>query len=541
MKEVSVKSLILSLISFIVVAVAITAVLIAVDKNKDSSFTNYDSGEKNVKKEKIIGTKENQKYNQNDLEILREYVTYEDLEYQTIRISGLKNKEIENKINKELEEVEDDFRKKVVASPGENGNMYISSDVTANYSNVLSITFYGSKSDSNYRNQLNIHKFLNYDLTTGNHIKLEELFLPGTDIDLYAQNYIYKQKLHEKFSEKNIFFDPKYWQSGELQYVLDEIDEDDFIKEYIKYKNADKEFYLSYDGVYIKYSEDVNFGSVYIEFSNCLDDVVIYNKFVTKESIFEKDDIGLKDLYVCSSVVNYSGKSTFIIKDVLPNFRIDARINILCSNGFENMEVYKNALTQINEDVNKRKEEYTKLANENKDQYYFVGILYYINDFDPNFYVSTYNASMERSHDKFLVVKQERIYNVSMDDFSKWFEDRLIENCRRDNYTMDYQIYINLSNTEKEKCNIKEDESGIVYNVNTGETTSDLDEIFVDGVDYVSAISERLEKNFNISKEKAEEMIKNHEYIISPYTITFKSGDTEFPVDYMAFKSGDFK
>ena len=85
------------LISFIVVAVAITAVLITINKNNNSSFTNYTSGEKNNNGyEKIIGTKKNQKFNQNDLEIIRENAKYDVLEYQTIRISGLKNKLIKN-------------------------------------------------------------------------------------------------------------------------------------------------------------------------------------------------------------------------------------------------------------------------------------------------------------------------------------------------------------------------------------------------------------------------------------------------------------
>ena len=240
MKEVSIKKLVVLLSSFIVIAVMITTALIMT--NKAGSFTDVSSGEEKNKSnhERVIGTKKNQKYNQNDLKIIYQDTNYEGLEYKTLRINGLKNKEIENKINKELEEIEDEIRKKLVSASGEQENAYLSSNVNANYSNILSVTFYGSKSDSNYVPQINIEKFLNYDLTTGNKIKLEDLFLPGTDIDLYAQNDIYKQKLHDSFSKKNIFFNPDYWQSGELQYVLDEVDEIDFIKQYNKYKNSKK-------------------------------------------------------------------------------------------------------------------------------------------------------------------------------------------------------------------------------------------------------------------------------------------------------------
>lgn len=546
MKEVSVKKLIMFLISFIVVAVAITAVLITINKNNNinSSSTNYTSGEKNNNGyEKIIGTKKNQKFNQNDLEIIRENAKYDVLEYQTIRISGLKNKEIENKINKELEDIEDDFRKKVIAAPGENGNMYLSSFVTVNFSNILSITFYGSKADSNYRNEVNIHKYLNYDLTTGNKIKMEDLFLPGTDIDMYAQNVIYKNELHEKFSEKDIFFNQDYWQSGELQYVLDEIDEADFMKKYNLYKNSDKDFYIAENGIDIKYSEDINSRDVYIPYKDCLDDLIVYTKFLTKESIFEKDNIGLKDLYVCSSINLYSDNSVYLIKDLASNLRIDARINVMTPTGYNEVEFFKNTLTKLVSEINDKKEEYIKLANANKDQYYFIGILYDVNDYDPQYYLSSYEDKRTPTYDKFIVYKQEKIYNVSMQDFSDWFEDKLIESYTGTRYTMDvdYQLYVSMSDEEKTKCNIKEETSSAIYNLTDVTSTSDLSGIFADGIDYTSVISEYLKKYNNVTREKVEDMIKNHEYVIGAYAIAFKSGDIDATVDYGSFKASDFR
>lgn len=546
MKEVSIKKLIMFLISFIVVAVAVTAVLIAINKNNNinSSSTNYTSGEKNNNGyEKIIGTKKNQKFNQNDLEIIRENAKYDVLEYQTIRINGLKNKEIENKINKELEEIEDDFRQRVIAAPGENGNMYLSSFVTANFSNILSITFYGSKADSNYRNEVNIHKFLNYDLTTGNEIKIEDLFLPGTDIDMYAQNVIYKNELHEKFSEKDIFFNQDYWQSGELQYVLDEIDEADFMKKYNLYKNSDKDFYIAENGIDIKYSEDINSSDVYILYKDCLDDLIVYTKFLTKESIFEKDNIGLKDLYVCSSINLYSDNSVYLIKDLASNLRIDARINVMTPTGYNEVEFFKNTLTKLVSEINDKKEEYIKLANANKDQYYFIGILYDVNEYDPQYYLSSYEDKRTPTYDKFIVYKQEKIYNVSMKDFSDWFEDKLIESYTGTRYTMDmdYQLYVSMSDEEKTKCNIKEETSSAIYNLTDVTSTSDLSGIFADGIDYTSVISEYLKKYNNVTREKVEDMIKNHEYVIGAYAIAFKSGDIDATVDYGSFKASDFR
>ena len=541
MKEVSIKKLVVLLSSFIVIAVMITTALIMT--NKAGSFTDVSSGEEKNKSnhERVIGTKKNQKYNQNDLKIIYQDTNYEGLEYKTLRINGLKNKEIENKINKELEEIEDEIRKKLVSASGEQENAYLSSNVNANYSNILSVTFYGSKSDSNYVPQINIEKFLNYDLTTGNKIKLEDLFLPGTDIDLYAQNDIYKQKLHDSFSKKNIFFNPDYWQSGELQYVLDEVDEIDFIKQYNKYKNSKKDFYLTTTGIGISYSKDGNYGDVYIKYMDCLDNLVVYTKFLTKESIFERDDIGLKDLYVCSSVVDQNDQSVYLIKDLATNLRIDARINVWTSEGYNELEFFKNTLAKLKEALIEKKEEYIKIANENKDKYYFVGIVYDINRYYPKTLLSSYGEEKDIEEDKFIVYEQEKTYSVSMQDFSNWFEDKLIQNYTGNRYTLDYQLYIPISDEEKAKCDIKEKTSSIIYNLARKTSTSDLSGIFEDEIDYITPISDYLEKYYNIDREKVENMIKNHEYAIGAYAITFKSGDIDATVDYGNFKVSDFR
>lgn len=541
MKEVSIRKLVVLLSSFIVIAVMITTALIMT--NKAGSFTDVSSGEEKNKSnhEMVIGTKKNQKYNQNDLKIIYQDTNYEGLEYKTLRINGLKNKEIENKINKELEEIEDEIRKKLVSASGEQENAYLSSNVNANYSNILSVTFYGSKSDSNYVPQINIEKFLNYDLTTGNKIKLEDLFLPGTDIDLYAQNDIYKQKLHDSFSKKNIFFNPDYWQSGELQYVLDEVDEIDFIKQYNKYKNSKKDFYLTTTGIGISYSKDGNYGDVYIKYMDCLDNLVVYTKFLTKESIFERDDIGLKDLYVCSSVVDQNDQSVYLIKDLATNLRIDARINVWTSEGYNELEFFKNTLAKLKAELIEKKEEYIKIANENKDKYYFVGIVYDINRYYPKTLLSSYGEEKDIEEDKFIVYEQEKTYSVSMQDFSNWFEDKLIQNYTGNRYTLDYQLYIPISDEEKAKCDIKEKTSSIIYNLARKTSTSDLSGIFEDEIDYITPISDYLEKYYNIDREKVENMIKNHEYVIGAYAITFKSGDIDATVDYGNFKVSDFR
>lgn len=536
MEKVDVKKMFFGLVIFTICAVLITSLLIFL--NLHSSSTNYESGKVALNLE-VVGTKKNQRYNQNDLKIVQENVKYKELEYQSLRISGLKNKKIENKINAELEEVENEFRERVLAASGDNSNMYLTSYVQANYSNILSVSFFASKSNSNYRNEINIHKFLNYDLTTGNQLKIEDVFTPDVDIDLLAQNYIYQEKLHEKFSESNIFFNSEYWEDGKLNYLVGEIDELDFMNEFLKYKNSDKDFYITPTGVNIRYSNDYNTGNILIEFKKHLDKVIIYDKYVTTENIFELENIGLKDLYVCSDVSLYADDSYYIIEDVAPNFRIDARLNMFYVSSYGKTELYQNAIKNIKEEINKKKEEFTLKAQENSENYYLLEMVYTVGDFDPGWWAVTSYNSVARSYDKFIINKQERSYEVPMNDFENWFEDKIISAYTSENYTIDYQMDIVLSEEESQKCSLNKDYKGTIYNINTNEVTENIEDIFVEGVDYISVIAEYLEKFYGVTRKQTEEILKNHEYHFEEYTIVFDSLETS--MSWGQFKPSDFK
>lgn len=167
--------------------------------------------------------------------------------------------------------------------------------------------------------------------------------------------------------------------------------------------------------------------------------------------------------------------------------------------------------------------------------------MYDINRYYPKTLLSSYGEEKDIEEDKFIVYEQEKTYSVSMQDFSNWFEDKLIQNYTGNRYTLDYQLYIPISDEEKAKCDIKEKTSSIIYNLARKTSTSDLSGIFEDEIDYTTPISDYLEKYYNIDREKVENMIKNHEYAIGAYAITFKSGDIDATVDYGNFKVSDFR
>lgn len=536
--KVSTNKIIISLIVFAIISITITAILIIQKNNTSAPNQEITSGDVNiaVKHDKIIGTKINQKYNQNDLEIIETQMQEDGLEYVSIRISGLKNKEIENKINEDIAREEASLKENVLSNEmGEYDSRYLSEYVNANFSNVLSLALYGSKYGSNSRNQLNESRYLNYDLTTGNRLKLEDLFVPGADIDLYAQNSIYKELLHDTFSEKGVFFDPQYWESGECTYVVDEIDELKFIKEFNKYKTAPKEFCFSYNQISIVYGEDYD-NYVYIRFKDCMDDLAIFDKFVTEEGIFERDDIGVKNLYVCSNATTGKGYYTFI-DDVTSNFRIDARVYPVVNERILESQKYIETLEKLKQDIAGRKNDIKEIAKKNKDKYYYLTINVTINDFIPKYYC-TY-SEQDITYDEFYVYTEEDLYEVDKTDFSDWFENKLISA----NYYEMGAGYLNmlLSDDEKKKCKIERKYDSVAYNINSEKVYRNLEDLFKEDSNYLSVIDNVLQREYELSTDQVAKMIKNHEYQLTNYAVEFRNEENIASVRYEEFSPESIK
>lgn len=536
--KVSTNKIIISLIVFAIISITITAILIIQKNNTSAPNQEITSGDVNiaVKHDKIIGTKINQKYNQNDLEIIETQMQEDGLEYVSIRISGLKNKEIENKINEDIAREEASLKENVLSNEmGEYDSRYLSEYVNANFSNVLSLALYGSKYGSNSRNQLNESRYLNYDLTTGNRLKLEDLFVPGADIDLYAQNSIYKELLHDTFSEKGVFFDPQYWESGECTYVVDEIDELKFIKEFNKYKTAPKDFCFSYNQISIVYGEDYD-NYVYIRFKDCMDDLAIFDKFVTEEGIFERDDIGVKNLYVCSNATTGKGYYTFI-DDVTSNFRIDARVYPVVNERILESQKYIETLEKLKQDIAGRKNDIKEIAKKNKDKYYYLTISVTINDFIPKYYC-TY-SEQDITYDEFYVYTEEDLYEVDKTDFSDWFENKLISA----NYYEMGAGYLNmlLSDDEKKKCKIERKYDSVAYNINSEKVYRNLEDLFKEDSNYLSVIDNVLQREYELSTDQVAKMIKNHEYQLTNYAVEFRNEENIASVRYEEFSPESIK
>ena len=125
-------------------------------------------------------------------------------------------------------------------------------------------------------------------MTTGEEISIDKLFTSDAPIEDILRKSAY-YSLIENNTEENLSGDLVVSDYGDI--------EDDiaiFINQYKKGKI--NKFYFSPKYIYILYGENV----IKIDMKQYADYIAIYNRYLTDESIFETNDVGLKNLYTLS-------------------------------------------------------------------------------------------------------------------------------------------------------------------------------------------------------------------------------------------------
>lgn len=208
-----------------------------------------------------------------------------DIRAEYVQIKGLLDKNVQDNINKKLKET----AKKLA-----DGNRKTDSYVAANYSNVLSVLI---------RNQDDKVEPLNFDLKTGNEIKIDDIFVSSAPINSFIMEGVFKK----------LAWDKLFKNYDEYQGTLDmsKVDTSEYEDKALKVVNNYKEnkekirYYFSHDKLYIYDILDNDMltdksleKNIEIEFLGHKDDIAIYKRFLTSKSIYENDGIGIKNLIV---------------------------------------------------------------------------------------------------------------------------------------------------------------------------------------------------------------------------------------------------
>jgi len=250
--------------------------------------------EKKNAEDSIYGIKSySETYDTNSLEIKHYYdldgkITREDpyTGYETriefIQIDGLKNKDIQDRINAKLKNTPYSLEKE----------KFVFSYLSANFSNVLSVIF---SSDKEYE-----IKTLNFDLTTGEEITFEKLFVSSAPIKSMIATGMYEDFAWEKYSEGNEYaesFDMDDVDASEIEEeILLAVKKIDSLKDKIVYSFSPTMIHI--------YNPEVRTSFNIADYAK---EIAIYKRYLTEESIFEDNDLGTKGVIVFTENIDHFG------------------------------------------------------------------------------------------------------------------------------------------------------------------------------------------------------------------------------------------
>lgn len=254
-------------------------------------------------------------YDENDLKVEELYIN-DDKNYKYIKISGLKDKKIENKINEKLYDLTNKEK--------ENGVKYIYSDVTLNAFNILSVNIISY-------NEKRVYKTLNIDLTTGNEIKLEDILnskniigpIANAYYDLASFEIAAQIKRLEVANKQIIAYNDNQEKIEENNNKISEYEElfkyveDDSIK-YARNFDKNQTFYITSAGIIfpkINVYDIKGEMNLFIKTKNNPRLFNFYYKYKTDESIYDGTYSGKKNLLL-SEYLQYQMNYPSTIKEI---------------------------------------------------------------------------------------------------------------------------------------------------------------------------------------------------------------------------------
>lgn len=404
-------------------------------------------------------------YDGNDLKINKLYIDKDKYEekYSYLKISGLKNTKIENNINKILyNAVLDEIDDKVSS---------INSYVNLNAFNILSASCYIYYTDGNM--QVN-KKHFNFDLTTGNEIKFNELFTNTANISSIIYDGVYNT-LSTNISSEILFVDHEIkgaeifietgegtqWYNGnsniaelkekrkKLEDKLNNVDDDAVVVTRRIFDSNDISFYLTSYGIKI----DDEIGTVLLSSKNNIKYFYYYEKYLTNNSIYKNDNIGIKNMLLTSS----NNES-------------------LTYNRIQKVDDY--ALI-----------DYEKFSDVNDDEISYLDsvINEYLNKIDKNKF-NYLNVESFNSKDASIISINGNLNLCTMtkDYYNNIYEKKLFDKKNEISYGAVNMFYYD-SDDKNVTCSSK-DYSAIAVN---GKIYSKLDQIFIDDFDYEAYLMKR--------------------------------------------------
>lgn len=401
-------------------------------------------------------------YDENDL-LIRTQLAFreDDVEIKIPQLEGLKNTEIQEKINRDMfNSIGKVLREFPFASYGE----YY---VRGNFANVISICFYigdGERYDQVY---------LNYNLATGERLTLEDLFLKDADITQCVRSAFYNM-----LALRNT-----YDMEGNFNEMVSP-DENEVYKLVKCYMNSEEqEFAFSPSEIFFYYEDYV----ATLSMLEVAEQIAVYSRFETEESLFVRDDIGYESVFTCADT-QYEPFKKIEYGYLEPNFWYDITIwESYLDEEFtgEKREQYLAAEEAFYASAEERIEEYRAVAKSNPDKFYILLL-------KPNAYLL--NLSGRYSN---VAEFNERydIYEMPMEVFETTYRDKLIAAYRYTYFAMAGGAYLEWE--EGDGAIWQMVEHNMTYNYIIGKELTELEEVFQKDSGYMDVIRSRTRDTLN--------------------------------------------
>ena len=271
-------------------------------------------------------------------------------------------------------------------------------------------------------------------MVNGEKLKLEDLFKPETDILSIVRHAFYREMaFYGEYDRENKLHSP------------DENEVYKAVKSFMA--KEDKDFAFSPAGIYL-YSGDNHFGE--IKMLDYAEDIVIYSKYLTDESIFTGEYEGYKNIFTCADtqydifdVIEYGYMednlwydftvgSTYIPFDDPPEDKRREKFEALCH--------------QATEDERAKLDAYRTMAQENPDKFYIVLS-------KPSFNMeldSSYdNGSWHYTYyDTATVNTHIQLFEMPIEVYETTYKDKILDTYRYEYFAMRGGAWFDTDNLE---------------------------------------------------------------------------------------------
>lgn len=405
------KAKVIFVLIFSIICVSITAVLILYNdididiEEKDQEVIAQKSEE--TKEKDVPGIDLKGTYNQNDLKIEEKSISQEKVEIRYFQIKGLKNKTIENKINKEIERIALNCYKEEVKDLDEVINVNVSMWNSANFANTVSFELnYSAKiddySDDFYQGMLT----LNYDLNTGEEITIDKIFTSDAPIENILRQSAYYNFASNR-AEDNLAGDLVVSDYGNIE------DEIAIIMNLYRKGKLTKFIYTPMN-INLYYSESQ---SISINMEDFAEYIAIYNRYLSQESLFENEGIEIKNVYTLTN--RYDDIYYYTNYQNEDNYFIDISIDFQSINDDEfAKKLVQDKINEIEKEIEKVKQK----VKENPNNFYIL-----------NYYISVYTGEDWGTKQTFTSYHERgNAYEMTAHDFEENIEPIIIDYARQD-------------------------------------------------------------------------------------------------------------